>query len=139
MGEKTLEEISKAMRDIDITMLSTYAANGAIASRPMSNNRDVDYEGDSYFFTWENAHMVGEIENNQNVSLSYQGHKHFLIAAEGKAQVIRDKHAFKEHWNADLDKWFENGIDTPGVVMIRVDATRLHYWDGMDEGEIVLS
>ncbi len=37
---------------------------------------------------------------------------------------------------ADLDRYFPDGIDTPGVVMIRVHAERIRYWDGEDEGEI---
>ena len=138
MSSKTLAEISAVMRDIDITMLSTHAENGAIAARPMSNNRDVDYDGDSYYFTWEDSHMIGEIGRDANVSLGLQSDKHFLIAMEGKAKVVRDRSAFKDHWNPDLDKWFENGMETPGVAMIKVRATRIHYWQGEEEGEIVL-
>lgn len=139
MTQKSLADISDMMREIDITMLSTHAENGAIAARPMSNNRDVSYEGDSYYFTWEDSHTVGEIARDPNVALSFQGQKHVQIAVEGLAELIRDKAAFAAHWNPDLDKWFENGIDTPGIVMIKVDAKRVHYWDGMEQCEIVLS
>ena len=38
----------------------------------------------------------------------------------------------------DLDVWFEDGIDTPGLVMIHVRAERIHYWDGKDDGEVIL-
>src|SRR4051812_46479202 len=48
---RTLSDISEKMRDIDFCMLATHASNGTIASRPMSNNREVDYDGDSWFFT----------------------------------------------------------------------------------------
>lgn len=139
MTQKTLADISEMMRDIDITMLSTHAENGAIAARPMSNNRDVNYEGDSYYFTWADSHTVGEIARDPNVSLSFQGQKHVQIAVEGVAELVRDKAAFAAHWNPDLDKWFENGIETPDIVMIKVEAKRVHYWDGMEQGEIVLS
>ncbi|RYE74977.1 MAG: hypothetical protein EOO80_16100 [Oxalobacteraceae bacterium] len=61
-----------------------------------------------------------------------------MIAIEGVADLVRDKHQFAPHWQKELDRWFEQGIDTPGVVMIKVHATRLHYWDGEDEGEIVI-
>ena len=52
---KTLEDISHAMRKIDFTMLTTVAADGGLASRPMSNNQDVDYDGDSHFFSLEDT------------------------------------------------------------------------------------
>ncbi|HEX2146085.1 MAG TPA: pyridoxamine 5'-phosphate oxidase family protein [Pseudorhizobium sp.] len=139
MSSKSLDEISAVMREIDIAMLSTHADNGAIAARPMSNNRDVDYAGTSFYFTWEQAHTVGEIERDPQVSLSFQDKGNFLIAVEGKAEIIRDKAAFEEHWNPDLDKWFENGIETAGIAMIKIVANRIHYWNGMEEGEIVLA
>lgn len=52
--------------------------------------------------------------------------------------AVRDKARFAEHWDKDLDVWFEDGIDTPGLVMIHVKAERIHYWDGKDDGEVVL-
>lgn len=139
MRAKTLTELSKKMGQIDIAMLSTHTEGGEIAARPMSNNGDVEYDGDSYYFTWEDARMVADIERDPKVSLAFQGSKGFAIAVEGKAKVIRDKDQFEAHWSPDLDKWFENGIDTKGVVMINVHATRVHYWDGEDDGEVKLS
>jgi general stress protein 26 len=56
MSGKSPSDLAKKMREIDITMLSTHAENGAIAGRPMSNNGEVDYDGDSYYFTWELPH-----------------------------------------------------------------------------------
>jgi general stress protein 26 len=139
MSEKSLSEIAKRMRDIDIAMLSTHTDGGAIAGRPMSNNREVDYDGDSYYFTWEKSRMVDDIRGNPKVSLAFQGKKAFSVAVEGQAEVIKDKAEFKDHWTPDLDQWFEDGIDTKGVVMIKISATRLHYWDGEEEGEVKLS
>ena len=138
----TLEDLSKKMAEIDFAMLSTRAENGAIAARPMSNNGDVDYDGDSWFFTYEEAHTVADIERDKKVGLSFQGSKSLLgkpplfISVEGDAELIRDKAAFEAHWTKDLDYWFEQGIDTPNIVLIKVHATRIHYWNGKDEGEV---
>ncbi|KQS90419.1 MULTISPECIES: pyridoxamine 5'-phosphate oxidase family protein [unclassified Rhizobium] len=138
MSQRSLSEVAKKMRDIDIAMLSTHTDGGAIAARPMSNNGDVEYDGDSYYFTWEKSRMVDDIRKNSKVGLSFQGKKAFSVAVEGEADVIKDKEAFKEHWTPDLDDWFKDGIDTKGVVMIKVSAVRAHYWDGEDEGEVKL-
>ena len=138
MPNRTLKDIAKTMADIDITMLSTLTDGGAIASRPMSNNGEVEYDGDSYYFTWQDARMVSDIEANDNVGLAFQGHKGFAVAVEGKAEIVRDKARFQKHWTADLDEWFEDGVDTEGVVMIKVHAERAHYWDGEEDGEITL-
>ena len=42
---KSLADIAEAMRDIDFCVLTTRAEDGSIAGRPMSNNREVAYEG----------------------------------------------------------------------------------------------
>jgi len=142
---KTLAELAHKMREIDFCMLATRGPNGAIATRPMSNNQDVEYDGDSYYFTYENAHMVAEIQRDPQVGLAFQGStgllglRPFFAAVEGHAELIRDKGQFKEHWSSDLDQWFRHGADTPGLVMIKVHADRIHYWDGEKEGEIKLA
>ena len=144
MVQRTLAELAKKMKDIDFAMLSTHADGGRIGSRPMSNNRDVDYDGDSYYFTTDDTLMVKDIEREPKVGLSFQGSSGLLhqrplfVAIEGRADLIRDKSLFQAHWTRDLDRWFKQGVDTPGLVMIKVHAQRAHYWDGEDEGEIGL-
>jgi general stress protein 26 len=142
-SKKTVAEIAKDMAGIDIAILSTHTADGDIASRPMSNNGDVTYDGTSYYFTFEQARTVAEIQRNPKVALGFTSEGGIFtdglyVAAEGRAELIRDKSAFKAHWTADLDKWFDKGVDTPGLVLIKVRATRLTYWQGEDEGEIAL-
>jgi general stress protein 26 len=138
MSQKSLSDLSEKMRQIDIAMLSTHAEDGSIASRPMSNNGEVEYEGHSYYFTMEDTHTVGEIRRDPKVSLTFQGPKAFAVAVEGRAEIIQDKAQFQEHWSADIDKWFAQGIDTPGLALIKVSASRIHYWDGEEDGEIKL-
>ena len=144
MADRTLAEIAEKMRDLDFCMLSTRTESGAIASRPMSNNREVDCDGDSWFFTCDDTRMVEEIAANPQVGLAYQGKagmlglRPFFLAVEGRATLIRDKGQFAEHWTKGLDLWFERGIDTPGLVLIKVHGERAHYWDGGDAGELLL-
>jgi len=138
MSGMTLENLAEKMRDIDIAMLLTHAEGGTIAGRPMSNNGEVDYDGDSFYFTWEESKMVADIEGDPKVTLTFQGDKAFAVAVEGEALLIRDKAQFEKHWTSGLNDWFKDGIDTKGVVMINVHAKRVHYWDGEEEGEVRL-
>jgi len=142
MSAMTLADISEKMRDIDFAMLTTRTEGGALAGRPMSNNREVDFDGDSFFFTCDDARTVGDIERDRQVGLAYQGKsgvlgmKPFFLSVEGTAELIKDKARFAEHWRKDLDAWFKQGIDTPGLTLIKVHAERLHYWDGWESGEL---
>lgn len=144
---KTLEDISEAMRDIDFCTLATHSGDGSIGGRPMSNNRNVDFEGDSWFFTYEDRLMVRDIEKDPNVGISYLGSAGLMgivgkpgmfIHVEGRAALVRDKVAFADHWDKSLDRWFPEGPDTPGLILIQVTARRVHYWDGEEEGEVKL-
>ena len=142
MGDKTLTDIAKEMKDIDFVMLQTKTEGGQIAARPMSNNRDVEYDGDSWYFLFDDSRTFQDISRDPKVGLSLQGNTGLLgkppifIAVEGQAEIIRDKSTFAEHWTKDMDRWAKDGIDTPGLAMIKVHAGRIHYWDGQDEGEI---
>jgi general stress protein 26 len=142
---KTLEQLSKKMREIDFAMFTTRAADGTLTSRPMSNNGDVEYTGDSFFFSQDSARKIAEIEQDASVGLAFTGSKGLLgqpplfIAIEGTAELIRDKAAFEAHWTKDLDYWFKDGIDSPDLVLIKVHAGCMRYWDGEDSGELTLA
>lgn len=144
MAELTLHELSRKMAKLDFAMLATRSATGALNARPMSNNGDVEYQGDSYFFAYLESRKVADIRADEAVSLSYTGAAGMLggpplfVAVEGRAALIEDKAQFEAHWTKDLDRYFPDGIDTPGVVMITVRADRIRYWDGGNEGEITV-
>lgn len=144
---KTLQDIAEAMRDIDFCTLATHTGGGAIGSRPMSNNRNVEFTGDTRFFTYEDRLMVRDVSENANVGVTYLGSAGLkgilgapgqFIHLEGCATIVRDQSKFAEHWDKSLDRWFPEGPETPGLVLLEVTATRIHYWDGEEEGEVLL-
>ena len=144
MTTKSLHDLSAAMGRIDFAMLTTRTQGGQLATRPMSNNGEVEWHGDSMYFTYDSARTVADIERDPHVALSFQGRAGLLgtpplfVAVEGEARIVRDKGSFAEHWTSDLDRWFPQGIDTPGMAMIHVQAVRVRYWDGADEGEVAV-
>ena len=144
MAEMTMKDLAKKIADIDFTMLATKAADGQIAARPMSNNGDVEYDGDSWFFALDTTNAVKEIEADPRVGLTLQGKGGLLgkppifIAIEAKAELVRDKAVFQEHWKSELERWFKQGVDTPGLVLIKAHASRITYWDGEKEGTVAV-
>ena len=142
MSAMTLKDLSKAMGKIDVAMLTTRTDMGQLATRPMSNNGEVEYDGDSYYFSWDSARTVSDIARDPNVALSFQGSAGLLgkpplfVAVEGTARIVRNKEAFNAHWSSDLERWFPKGVDTEGLVMLHIHADRIHYWDGTDEREV---
>ncbi len=145
MSSKTMPDIADLMSEIDFCMLQTHTDGSAIAARPMSNNGDVRYDGDSHFFTWNHSRMVRDLLADDRATLTFQGKGGFsglmgapgvMIAVQGRGAVIDDKAMFAAHWNPDLERWFQQGIDTPDMVMLRISATRIDYWDGEENGTL---
>lgn len=138
MEQESLKEISKKMRNIDFCMMTTATEDGALASRPMSTNGDVEYDGNSYLFSSEKQEVVKDLEKNPQVNLSFTGDKKLFVSVVGEARLVRDREEMKKHWQDKLEQWFEDGIDTPGIVMIHVKGERIKYWHNWDSGEIKL-
>ncbi|MGE7368676.1 pyridoxamine 5'-phosphate oxidase family protein [Neorhizobium sp. NPDC001467] len=145
MTTMTMEELSKKLAKIDFCMFDTLGGPQGLKSRPMSNNGDVEYDGDSWFFSYEDTRKVKEIDQDNRVGLTFTappsilGKPGIFIAIEGEASLIRDKAQFEKHWVKDLDRWFPQGIDTPGILLIKVSAKAIEYWDGEENSRIDVS
>src|SRR5690242_11786506 len=68
LSKKMLAEV---MKDLDICMMTTVGAHGHLHSRPMSNNRNVDWDAETWFFSYADSSQAKEIQNNPNVNLAY--------------------------------------------------------------------
>ncbi len=130
MGQFTLADVAEKMRDIDFCMLTTVTEGAKLSSRPMSNNRDVDYDGDSWFFAYDDARFIQDVQANDQVGHLYRSRR------QGQPDTRSDR--FRGPWVDDMERWFPQGIETPGLVLLKVHASLLHYWDGEDEGEVKL-
>ena len=136
MTNSKMAALAKRMRGMDICMLTTVSSYGRLASRPMSNNGEVDYDGTSYFFTWADSRMAKDIAENKHVQLNFKADQGFLfVAVQGEARILHDRRVMEPHWHKELEQWFKDGLDTEGLVMLRVDAKRLRWW-GEDDGEL---
>ena len=137
----TMKKMAEMMKDLDIGMLTTTTGRGMNTSRPMSNNSDVDYDGTSYFFTYKKSSAAKDIAKNAHVGVSYVGRRHLqklYVSVSGKAKLTDNRAKMEEHWNKDLEIYFEKGLDTPGIVMIQIDAKQIKYWHGSEEGELTV-
>jgi general stress protein 26 len=139
-----MENLSKYIRKIDFCMMCTRREDGRIATRPMSNNGDVEYDGDSWFFTYDDTSKISEINRDRSVTLTFSeppsllGKPGIFISIDGVAEIIRDRSYFAEHWTNGLDHWFPDGIETPGLALLKVSAEVIQYWDGEENGKINL-
>jgi general stress protein 26 len=120
--------IAKLISDIDICMFVT-RADGQVRGRPMSNNGNVEYDGDSWFFSYRDTPKVQEIEADPAVELAYVAtEKGTWVSIEGTAEVVEDDAKKKELWEKSLEQWFKTGPEDDEVILLKVSAKRVHAW-----------
>lgn len=136
MPKYSKQDLQKLMKKLDFCLMTTIDGRGRMQSRPMSNNRKVDYDGTSYFFSMSDTDKVKHIKKNNQVTLTFQGDKMLFIEASGKARLIQSRSIMEKFWQPELEMWFKKGLDTKGIVMIKVDAKTIRYWHQEYEGKI---
>ena len=135
----TPKKLADTMKHIDICMMTTIAPSGDLHSRPMSNNKDVEWDGDTWFFAQSDSSQVQEIQANPNVNLGYaRPDKMVFVSLSGRGEIVRDEGRKKDLWYKALEFWFPDGPEDPNVVLIRVHASYAFYWSKEGEGELHL-
>lgn len=136
LSKKMLAEI---MKDIDICMMTTVGTYGHLHSRPMSNNRNVTWDGDTWFFSRSDSSQVREIERDANVNLAYSvPDKILFVSVTGRGDILKDDKKKKELWYDELERWFPEGPEDNDIVLIRVKGRKAYYWGKDGDGELEL-
>ncbi len=127
--------VAKLLRTLDICMLTTRAEDGALHGRPMSNNGEVEYNGDSWFFAQDGSRKVTEIDADRRVELAFIDTPNSTwVNVEGEAEIVRDDVELKRSlWLKDLERWFQDGPEDPQVVLIKVSARHIDAWAGEED------
>ncbi|HEX8500029.1 MAG TPA: pyridoxamine 5'-phosphate oxidase family protein [Pyrinomonadaceae bacterium] len=129
--EDKLSKLREIVKAVDICMLTTVGDGGELHSRPMSNNREIEFDGDLWFFTYGSSHKVDEVGRVPKVNASFADVDAQLYASvSGGAEVVRDRAKIEELWQPQLKAWFPEGVDTPDIALLKVTAERAEYWDG---------
>ncbi len=130
-----LSAIAELLARLDICMLTSRADDGTLHGRPMSNNGDVEYDGDSWFFAAADSRKVREVEADPTVELAFIDSANATwVNVEGVAAVVRDDvEAKRRLWHEDIERWFTNGPEDPSVVLIKVRARHIDAWSSTGE------
>ena len=136
LSKKMLAEV---MKDIDICMMTTVGAYGHLHSRPMSNNRNVKWDAETWFFSYIDSSQVQQIQSNANVNLAYAVPDDIIfVSVTGRGEIVKDDAKKKELWYDDLEMWFPNGPEDDKVALIKIDAKLVYYWSKEGDGELQL-
>jgi general stress protein 26 len=121
--------LKELVEDIDFTMLTTRDASANLVSRPMST-REMDENGDIWFFLDDDSKKADEAEADTDVGLSYADAKGMrFVTIAGRASVVHDRAKMEQLYSPSLDIWFEDGLDTPGIALLRVTPVESQFWE----------
>ncbi|MCW2925870.1 MAG: pyridoxamine 5-phosphate oxidase-related FMN-binding [Thermoleophilia bacterium] len=124
-----LEKLGELIEGIDVTMLTTRAADGSLRSRPMSTQQ-FEFDGTLWFLTSSDSHKVAELEANPEVMLAYADTKaQNYVAVNGRARITKDQEKVEQLWTPWYSAWFEDERD-PRILLLAIDVDHAEYWEG---------
>ena len=132
-NSKEFRSVGDAMAKIDICMMQTVGEHG-VNTRPMSNNGEVQYDGDNWFFARRDSTKVGEILADDRVHLTFADNEGAnFISVWGSGEIVDNVDLKKKLWQESLEGWFENGPEDPEVTLIKVSANKIQTWGRMGD------
>ena len=114
--------------DIRVCFFTTHLDEAPLQTRPMTA-REVDEEGNIWFFSDEASNKNFEIEDDARVQLFF-GHpsKTEFLTVYGHAMVNRDRKKIEDLWHPMAKAWFTDK-DDPTLTLIMVSPDHAYYWD----------
>ena len=98
----------------------------------------MDENGDIWFFTADDTKKVDEVEADHDVGLAYLDSKgmRFVSVAGRRASCTTGEDGGALH--PSLDIWFEDGLDTPGIALLKVTPVECEFWEPK-HGKLVMA
>ena len=127
--DEKVRTLDRLIRDIEVAMLTTADPSGRLYARPMHAQGGLD-DGCLYFFTMRQSPKVEDIRQDAQVNCAFAkpGADEYVSVA-GTAGVTDDRALMERKWDPTLKAWLPQGLDTPGVCLIRVKVSDAQYWD----------
>ena len=133
------QQIAEVMKDIDICMMTTSDRNGSLHSRPMSNNRQVEWDGDNWFFARKDSSQVKDLQHDSSINLAFaKPNEIVFLSLVGEGELVDDVAKKEELWQDELEMWFPEGPKDSSLTLIKVRATEAHFWSKEGEGTLSL-
>ncbi len=131
------DKVRELVADAKICMLTTMTADGRHVSRPMAV-QDVEFDGDLWYFAYGDSDLVQQIAVHPQVNVAFSDSKHHnWISVSGAAERVEDRAKAEELWSAPLKAWFPDGLDTPGLTLVKVHAETAEYWEAAHSSKVI--
>jgi len=128
-SQDQIHAIAAKIKDVRYGMFTTVDDDHVPTSRPLTN-RQVDNEGNLWFFTSDEAPFTQDLAQHPDVNVSFSSPEDNLyLSVTGQAYLLKDRAKARELWTPAAKAWFPGGLDDPHLAMIRVRIQTAEYWD----------
>lgn len=127
--DPSFEKFWDIVKSCRFAMLTTVEQDGSLRSRPMTTIQK-EFGGTIWFIAPAESDAALAIAANEEVNVAYADvDKADFVSVSGIASVIGNIAIKEKLWNPMVQAWFPQGPSSPGVVVLKVDATHAEYWD----------
>jgi len=124
-----VQQFRGLINDIPFAMFTTRTPDGTLRSRPMVASASA-FDGALWFFTRTTSAVAQEVEGDTHVNVTYvSAPEDRFVSVSGTAAIVRDEAHAAQMWLPSYQAWFAGGPSDPELSLIRIDPTRVEFWD----------
>ena len=128
-GRYSAKQFRDLVKDIPFAMFTTATSDGGLRSRPMVASENA-FDGTLWFFTRTTSAVAQEIAGHNAVNVTYvSAPEDRFVSVSGTASVVRDVERAGAMWSPAYNQWFTGGPSDPELSLIKIDITRVEFWD----------
>lgn len=121
-----LIDLAKRVHGINIVMMTTLDADGALVSRPMSPI-EMDGNGAIWFFSDLRSEKVEHLRV-VNVAFSDEGNATY-VSISGRGEIHAEQAHIKKLWTEFARPWFPDGPESNNLALLKFVPETAEYWD----------
>ena len=123
------KHVADLVNGAQVAMLTTMTSEGKHVSRPMGLQKG-SFDGDLWFFAYEDSAKAAQIRAMPEVNVSFSDEKnHSWTSIAGRAEIVHDAGKAEQLYSPVLKAWFPDGLQTPGLTLIKISPDTAEYWD----------
>lgn len=124
------EALREIIDSIEIAMLTTLDASGGMQCRPLQTQK-MGEDCVLWFITRADTSAAAHAASRPQVSLCYaSSEKQTYAVVYGQMECLRDRAVLERLWTPAHKVFFPEGLDDPGLVLLRVEPSRADCWTG---------
>jgi general stress protein 26 len=128
-SDENLHIVGDIIETVRVGMLTAMGQDSAPLTKPLFA-QEIDEQGQIWFFTSTSSVLLQQTRIHPEVYLTFaDSNKHKYLAIVGTASEVTDQKKMEELWDPSLKTWFKEGLETPGIVLLKVQVQDAEYWD----------